>query len=86
MRSRLLLPKDTHKSMAKIILALPLIVKVACIQLLFSITAIHHWTLFKLEIKAFLHGDPDGVYVEQPPGLFAPKESSNMVCHLPRSL
>jgi len=39
---------------------------------LFPIAVIHHWTLFQLDIKnAFLHGDLDEVYKEQPPGFFA---------------
>lgn len=60
----------------------------ASFVLLSSFATIHHWTILQLDIKnAFLHCDIDEeLYMEQPPGLIAQGESSNMVYRIDMSL
>ena len=54
-----------------------LVAKMASIRLLFSMDAMRSWSLYQLDIKnAFLHGDlAEEVYMEQPPGFVAQRES-----------
>ena len=61
--------------------------KTAFVRLLLSMTAIHSWPLFQLDIKnVFLHSDlANEVYIEQPPGFVAQGESG-LICKLRRSL
>ncbi|KAF3642960.1 putative metal-nicotianamine transporter YSL5 [Capsicum annuum] len=68
-------------------IAIRKVAKIASIQLLISLAAMHHWPLHQLDIKnAFLHGElTEEVYMEQPPGSIAQGESY-LVCHLNRSL
>ena len=64
-----------------------LVAKIASICLHLSMAALCSWPLFQLDIKnAFLHGDlAKEVYMEQPPGFVAQRESG-LVCRLRRSL
>ena len=63
------------------------VAKIASVRLLLSMTTMHSWPLFQLDIKnVFLHGDlVKEVYMEQPPVFIAQGESS-LVCELRRSL
>ena len=63
------------------------VAKIASVRLLLSMAAMCSWPLFQLDIKnAFLHGDlAEEVYMEQPPGFVAQRESG-LVCRLRRSL
>ncbi|KAF3663230.1 putative acyl-activating enzyme 9-like [Capsicum annuum] len=84
-----------HPSLAKLQKLIPSLstlsslefAKIASVQLLISLAAMHHWPLYQLDIKnAFLHGELiEEVYMEQPPGSIAQGESY-LVCHLNRSL
>ena len=62
--------------------------KIAYLRLFLSMVVVHHWPLYQLDIKnAFLHSDlEEEVYMEQPPGFVAQRESSSLVCRLRRSL
>ena len=64
-----------------------LVVKIASVCLLFSMTAMSSRSLYQLDIKnAFLHDDlVEEVYVEQPPRFVAQGESG-LICRLCRSL
>ena len=68
---------DTFSSVAKIV----------SVRLLLSMATMHSCPFFQLDIKnVFLHGDlAEEVYMEQPPGFVAQKESA-LVCKLRRSL
>ncbi|RVW20204.1 Retrovirus-related Pol polyprotein from transposon RE1 [Vitis vinifera] len=63
------------------------VAKIASVRLLLSMAAMCSWPLYQLDIKnAFLHGDlAEEVYMEQPPGFVAQRESG-LVCRLRRSL
>ena len=61
------------------------VTKINVVRTLLSIAAVHHWPLWKMDVKnAFLHGDvQETMYMRLPPGFnFPPK----MVCHLKKSL
>ena len=61
--------------------------KITSIRLFLAIAAIHHWSLYQLDIKnEFLHRElEEDIYMEQPPGFVAQGESS-LVCKFWRSL
>ncbi|RVW86926.1 Retrovirus-related Pol polyprotein from transposon RE1 [Vitis vinifera] len=63
------------------------VAKIASIRLLLSMAAMRSWPLYQLDIKnVFLHGDlAEEVYMEQPPGFVAQRESG-LVCRIRRSL
>nr|CAN76133.1 hypothetical protein VITISV_036298 [Vitis vinifera] len=63
------------------------VAKIASVRLLLSMAAMCSWPLYQLDIKnVFLHGDlAEEVYMEQPPGFVAQRESG-LVCRLRRSL
>ncbi|KAL5768866.1 hypothetical protein ACOSQ2_015649 [Xanthoceras sorbifolium] len=63
------------------------VVKLTSVRLFISMAATYHWPLYQLDIKnAFLHGDlQEEVYMEQPPGFVAQRESVR-VCRLKKSL
>nr|CAN78392.1 hypothetical protein VITISV_034679 [Vitis vinifera] len=63
------------------------VAKIASVCLLLSVAVMHSWPLYQLDIKnAFLHGDlAEEVYMEQPPGFVAQRESG-LVCRLRCSL
>ena len=63
------------------------IAKIASVCLLLSMAAMCSWPLYQFDIKnACLHGDlAEKVYMEQPPGFVARRESG-LVCRLHRSL
>ena len=63
------------------------VAKIPSVRLFLSMAAMCHWPLYQLDIKnAFLHGELlEEVYMEQPPGFVAQRESG-LVCKLRRSL
>ena len=63
------------------------VAKIAFVHLFLSMAAMCHWPLYQLDIKnVFLHGELlEEVYMEQPPGFVAQRESG-LVCRLRRSL
>ncbi|PHT45278.1 Retrovirus-related Pol polyprotein from transposon TNT 1-94 [Capsicum baccatum] len=64
------------------------VVKMASVRLFLSMVVVRHWPLYQLDIKnVFLPGNlEEEVYMEQPPGFVAQRESSSLVCQLRKSL
>ncbi|RVX01611.1 Retrovirus-related Pol polyprotein from transposon TNT 1-94 [Vitis vinifera] len=63
------------------------VAKIAFVRLFLFMAAMCHWSFYQLDIKnAFLYGELlEEVYMEQPPGFVAQRESG-LVCKLRRSL
>ena len=64
------------------------VAKMASVRLFIAIAAIQQWPLYQLDVKnVFLNGDlQEEIYMEQPPGFVAQRESLGMVCCFRKSL
>ena len=57
------------------------IAKLNSVRLFISIAASHQWMIHQLDIKnAFIHGDLEEVYMEQPPGFVAQGGYGKVCC------
>jgi len=65
-----------------------LLAKITFVRLFIAMTAIQRWPLYQLDVKNdFLNGDlEEEIYMEQPLGFVAQRESSKLVCRLYKSL
>jgi len=64
------------------------VAKLAYVRLFIAMAALQQWPLYQLDVKnSFLNGDlQEEIYREQPPDFVAQGESSELVCHLRKSL